>query len=168
MAQSKEKLLKEAEDLKINVEGLDYNQLRTAVKEAKEAADTLNKSESGESPDSDNKVETYASKIVQKTKERQAEAKKIRNKNRKLAEKKKAEISVKEEESKSNQEKASKEKDNRPVFTDDRELKFRFKKTAPESLNIDGKSHKTADIIKNEEIMLELVYGNSNYIEQIH
>lgn len=54
------------------------------------------------------------------------------------------------------------------VYVDDRGLKFRFKKSAPATLNFDGKTQKITDIIKSEEIMLELVYGNSNHIEQIH
>ena len=59
-------------------------------------------------------------------------------------------------------------KDNRPVFTDERKLKFRFKKSAPKTLNIDGVSRKIADIIEDEEVMLELVNGNSNFLEQIY
>lgn len=59
-------------------------------------------------------------------------------------------------------------KDTRKRFTDDRGLKFAFKHSTPESINIDGKSCKTADLLENQEVMLELVYGNSNLIEQIH
>lgn len=59
-------------------------------------------------------------------------------------------------------------KDPRKLFTDDRGLKFAFKFTAPETLNIDGKSRKTSELIEDEAVMLELVYGNNNHIEQIY
>jgi len=64
--------------------------------------------------------------------------------------------------------KAKKVKDKRPIFTDDRGLKFRFKKSAPKTLNIDGYSRKITDIIKDEALMLELTSGNNNQIEQIY
>lgn len=60
------------------------------------------------------------------------------------------------------------EKDTRPIFTDERKLKFKFKKSTPKTLNIDGVSLSLAEIIEDEEIMLELVNGNSNYLEQIY
>ena len=56
----------------------------------------------------------------------------------------------------------------RKVFKDDRGQRFRFKKSAPKALNIDGVSTSFDDIIEDEEIMLELVNGNSNYLEQIY
>lgn len=99
---------------------------------------------------------------------RQMAAKELREKNRKAAAKAAKTKEAKEEESKAKAEKKAKKKDNRPVYEDDRGLKFRFKKTAPKSLNIDGKSTPISDIIKNDEIMMELVYGNSNFIEQIY
>jgi len=58
--------------------------------------------------------------------------------------------------------------DKRPVFKDDRGLSFRFKKSAPKTLNIDGKATKLEDIIKDKEVMSELIYGNSNFVEQKH
>lgn len=58
--------------------------------------------------------------------------------------------------------------DQRPVFTDNRGLQFRFKKSSPKTLNIDGKATKVEDIIKDKEVMSELIYGNSNYLEQKH
>lgn len=53
------------------------------------------------------------------------------------------------------------------VYTDERGLKFKFKNTVPKTLNIDGVSRKLTDLIKDEEVMMELVNGNSNHIEQI-
>lgn len=58
-------------------------------------------------------------------------------------------------------------KDTRKLFTDDRGLKYAFKHSAPKTLNIDGKSTPTDELIENNEVMLELVYGNSNFIEKI-
>ncbi|SDT15411.1 hypothetical protein SAMN05192545_2890 [Maribacter dokdonensis] len=162
MAQTKEALLADAERLNINVDGLDYNQLRTAVKTAKEAADG-DEGENGESTETPTETTPENATVA-----RQVAAREKRAKATKQAAKEAKKKKAKAAETKAASESKKEGKDNRPVFTDDRELKFRFKKTAPESLNIDGKSHKTADIIKNEEIMLELVYGNSNYIEQIH
>ena len=81
------------------------------------------------------------------------------------------EAEAKAADQKSDAEKASNakpKKDTRKQFTDDRGLKFCFKHGAPKSINIDGKSCKTSELIENEEVMLELVYGNSNFIEQIH
>ncbi len=63
---------------------------------------------------------------------------------------------------------AKEQKDTRKRFEDDRGLVFSFKYNAPKTLNIDGKSRKTSEIIEDEKVMLELVYGNSNYIEQIY
>ena len=75
-----------------------------------------------------------------------------------------------DDEAKSTAEKTSgKEvKDTRPTFEDERGLKFRFKKSAPKTLNIDGQSRLVTDLIKEPEVMLELINGNSNQIEQIH
>lgn len=63
---------------------------------------------------------------------------------------------------------AAEKDDKRPVFKDNRGLTFRFKRSAPKTLNIDGKATKLEEIIKNKEVMNELIYGNSNYVEQKH
>ncbi len=51
-------------------------------------------------------------------------------------------------------------------FVDDRGVSWQFKSSTPKTLNIDGVSMKLKDIIENKEIMLELVYGNCNFVEQ--
>ncbi|HEA19963.1 hypothetical protein LCGC14_1786400 [marine sediment metagenome] len=187
MPKTKEALLEEAKKLNISVEGLEYNDLRSAVAEARKAADTSNtpppdtkgKSASGDNPDADNPdfgVETPSSDRdieVNAANERflnaQKEAKVKRNAHRKQLAKEAKKRETAKNSSKSKQEAGKqKGKDGREVFEDDRGLKFRFTKTAPESLNIDGRSRKVSDIIKDEETMLELVYGNSNFIEQIY
>ena len=58
--------------------------------------------------------------------------------------------------------------DKRPVFKHTKGTKYRFKKTAPESLNIDGVTKSIADVVKSKDIMTDLIEGNSNLIEQIH
>ncbi|MAF36471.1 hypothetical protein CL622_05135 [archaeon] len=63
---------------------------------------------------------------------------------------------------------AAKKLPKREVYEDDRGLKFAFKHSAPATLNLGGKTLKTSEIIKNDELMLELVYGNSNHIERIY
>lgn len=80
------------------------------------------------------------------------------------------EASKKEADAKARAEAAAEElkNDKRPVFTAPDKRKFRFVKTAPETLNIDGTTKKLKDIISSKEAMLELIEGNSNLIEQIH
>lgn len=56
----------------------------------------------------------------------------------------------------------------RPEFTDDRGLRFRFKKSTPKTLNIDGKTMPLSEIIEDKAVMTDLVYGNSNFVEQIY
>lgn len=58
--------------------------------------------------------------------------------------------------------------DKRPIYTHNTGNRYRFKKLAPESLNIDGVTKTLADVIKSKDVMTELVEGNSNLIEQIH
>lgn len=105
------------------------------------------------------------------TVKRQRIAKELRDKRAKEVEAaaKKKEAEDKAKKSKGEQASDKKEtKDTRKVFKDDRGLKYAFKHNAPKALNIDGKSTPIDEIVENKEVMLELVYGNSNYIEQIH
>lgn len=105
------------------------------------------------------------------TVKRQRIAKELRDKRAKEAAKVAKAKEAADKDAKSKQEKAADKtpaKDTRKLFKDDRGLTFAFKHSAPKSLNIDGKSTPVKEIIENEEVMLELVYGNSNFIEQIH
>lgn len=105
------------------------------------------------------------------TVKRQKAANALRKKRAKEVAKQEKADANKAAEKKSEAEKAStdtKKKDTRKRFTDDKGRKFSFKHSAPKTLNIDGVSKKVSDIIEDEEVMLELVYGNSNLIEQIH
>lgn len=52
------------------------------------------------------------------------------------------------------------------IFKDDRGLEWTFKKSAPKTINIDGKIMTQQEIADQEDIMLELVYGNSNFLTQ--
>ena len=104
------------------------------------------------------------------TVKRQRIANELRAKRAKELAKKEAEAKKVEEAKKSASETASNanpKKDTRKTFTDDRGLKFAFKHTAPKTINIDGKSCNTDELIEDESVMLELVYGHSNFIEQI-
>ena len=156
----KEDLIKaqeEAEKLGINTEGLGINEILSAIGSKKSELDNSKTQELERKEEPSPNVK------------KQIEAKRLRDQNRKLQKKKEQELEAKADDSKSLAEKAKKDKkDNRKVFTDDRGLKFRFKKTAPKSLNIDGRSIPVKEIIEDKEIMLELVYGNSNFIEQIY
>ncbi len=164
---SKVKAEKEKADSKAKA---DQEKADAKAKADKEKSDAKAKADK-EKADAEAKAAMEMADLVKnnRTVARQLEAKKLRAANAKKAEKDLKSKAIKEEESKSSAEKASKKgKDNRPVFTDDRGLKFRFKKSAPASLNIDGVSRKTKELIEDGEVMLELVYGNNNFIEQIY
>ena len=171
MPKTKEALLAEAKELGINVEGLDYNALRSTLKKAREANDTSNTTsdqKSEEASTDNSSVEANSGTDVNPTVQRHLEAKALRKKNAAKAKKADKKAKAKEAQAKSELEKGKSKKDNRPVYTDDRGLKYLFKTTAPKTLNIDGVSRKVSEIIKDDETMLELVYGNSNFIEQIY
>lgn len=108
--------------------------------------------------------------VLNATQLRQLEANKLRKANALKAKKDAKILADKKADENSAIEKASKnpKKDTRKVYKDDKGQSFRFKKSAPKSLNIDGVKTSLDDIIEDEEIMLELVNGNSNYLEQIY
>ncbi|MGB5818831.1 MAG: hypothetical protein WBG90_05050 [Saonia sp.] len=173
MGKTREQYLTEAKELGLTTEGLSFNELRSAVKAAKEAeavkdVSTVSKDDySGQGgPDFEPELEESPNP----TQLRQEAATKKREAGTRKAKKEAKAKAAKEEQEKAKAEKNSKrtKKDNRPSFTDDRGLVFKFKKTAPKSLNIDGRSRKISELIKDKEVMLELVYGNSNHIEQIY
>ena len=58
--------------------------------------------------------------------------------------------------------------DKRPTYTADNKLVYRFKKDAPKTLNIDGAPKKLEAIIKDKELMAELVSGRNNYLEPVN
>lgn len=108
--------------------------------------------------------------VLNATQLRQLEAKKLRVANTLKAKKEAKILADKKADENSAIERASKNpvKDNRKVYKDDKGQRFRFKKSAPKTLNIDGIKTSLDDIIADEEIMLELVNGNSNFLEQIY
>ena len=145
----KQELIQQAEALGITTEGLTVDQLTAAIAEASnDGADAATNALVEDNP----------------TVKRQKAAKALRAKKAKEVEAKMQKEYFKEEESAAKPEK--KGKDNRPVYEDERGLQFRFKKSAPKTLNIDGVSRKISDLIKDDSVMLELVNGNSNYLEQ--
>ena len=110
--------------------------------------------------------EAAKAKAAEEAKAKEAEAAKAKAAEEAKAKEAEAAKAKAAEESKAKAGKKGKE--TRPTFKDDRGLQFRFKNNAPKTLNIDGKSTKISEIIQSPEIMLELIYGNSNFIEQIH
>lgn len=58
--------------------------------------------------------------------------------------------------------------DKRPTYTAKNSLVYRFKKTTPVTLNVDGAPKKLEAIIKDKELMAELVAGNSNFLELVN
>tara|TARA_R110002096_G_C14661308_1_gene727999 strand:+ start:4837 stop:5307 length:471 start_codon:yes stop_codon:yes gene_type:complete len=113
------------------------------------------------------KAKAENSPVLNATQLRQQKANELRKANTAKAEKAAKATEAKKTEDNPTSKKVA-EKDNRKVFKDDRGLSFRFKQSAPKALNIDGVSRKTSDLIEDEEVMLELVNGNSNFIEQIY
>lgn len=171
MGKTKEQYLEEAKELGITTDGLSFNELRTSIKEFKESIQSkkvveTKKDSSKTSPD----FKPVLEEVVNPTQLRQEAAKKRRIAGAKKAKKQAKAKQDKEEESKAKAEKEANKtkKDKRPSFTDERGLVFKFKKTAPESLNVDGRSRKVTELINDKEVMLELIYGNSNHIEQIY
>lgn len=71
-----------------------------------------------------------------------------------------------ESEEESAEEEASEEKEV-PVWTDDRDRKWRFKESAPKTINIDGSPMSQEEIMETEEVIAELVYGKNNFLTQI-
>ena len=63
---------------------------------------------------------------------------------------------------------SAKEKEAASVFEADRGLKWEFKKSAPKTINIDGKPMTQEEILQTKDVMAELVYGNSNFLIQKH
>ena len=58
--------------------------------------------------------------------------------------------------------------DKRPKYKHANGLVYRFKKGTPETLNVDGAPKAIEDLIKNKEVMAELVLGNSNFLELVN
>ena len=72
------------------------------------------------------------------------------------------------EESEEEEESSAKQKEAASVFEDERGLKWEFKKSAPKTINIDGKPMTQEEILQTKDVMAELVYGNSNFLIQKH
>lgn len=145
----------------------DKDKAAEAELKAKEAAEAKAKEEAEAKAKEAAEAKANEEEAPNPTLVKQLAAKKRREKNAKAAAKAAKAKQAKEADAKAQAEKKPK-KDTRPVYEDDRGLKFRFKESAPNTLNVDGKSTPISEIIKNDEVMLELVYGNSNYLEQIH
>ncbi len=79
----------------------------------------------------------------------------------------KAAIEAKEAE-KAAAEKAAAEKAEKevPVYEDEKGRKWSFKATAPKKINIDGHSMTQEEIFEDEDIISELIYGNSTLLIQ--
>jgi len=54
-----------------------------------------------------------------------------------------------------------------PFYKDSRNRKWSFKAKAPGTLNIGGHPMTQEEILNSEEVITELVYGNSSYLTQI-
>lgn len=146
MSKSKEVLKKEAEELGINTESL------TTAKALSAAIDNA-KSKDKEPESKDSKQQVTLDDAIA---EAEANLVKLKAEKAKAAD---AERRAEREKENAN--------DKRPKYKHTNEVVYRFKKDTPETLNIDGAPKKISAIIKNKEIMAELVEGNSNYIEPV-
>lgn len=54
------------------------------------------------------------------------------------------------------------------VFKHTNGFSYRFKKTAPKTLNIDGVPRSTKHLIEDKAVMLELISGNNSFVERIN
>ncbi|MCT8340508.1 hypothetical protein MG296_10620 [Flavobacteriaceae bacterium TK19130] len=54
------------------------------------------------------------------------------------------------------------------VYEDKRGLKWSFKPSAPKTINIDGKPMTQQEIMDDESVISELVFGNCNFLTQNH
>ena len=148
---NKAELLQKCTDLGIDISGLDTNAKLKAAIEAKEAElEAL-------------EVETEKA-AAEKAAAEKAEAEKA------AAEKAEAEKAAAEkaEAEKAAAEKAAAEKAEKevPVYTDEKGRKWSFKATAPKKINIDGHSMSQEEIFEDEDIISELIYGNSTLLIQ--
>jgi len=80
-----------------------------------------------------------------------------------------AEVSETENSTEESGEKKEEEQEaERLVYEDKRNRKWGFKESAPKTLNIDGHPMSQEEIFDNEDVISELVYGNSSFLIQIH
>lgn len=78
-----------------------------------------------------------------------------------------AEIEAKAKEEAEKLAKAKKSK-GRPVFEHPNGFNYGFKKDTPTTLRIDGVPRPLKKLITDKEVMLDLIAGNSNFVERIN
>ncbi len=144
---NKAELLKRCEELGISTEGLTTNKLLEGAVKAREAELAAEK----EAEEAKAAVE----KAAKEKAEAEEAAKKV------AAEKAAAKKVAAEEASK----KAAVEK--AAVYKDERGRKWKFKPTAPKKINIDGQPMSQEEIFESEDVITELVLGNSSFLTQI-
>lgn len=76
-----------------------------------------------------------------------------------------AETLLKEEESLLN---ALEEGKPKPFYENEKKRKYRFSKTAPKTMNLDGKNYSQEEIINAADLMDILIDGNSSFVEPIY
>lgn len=141
---NKQQLLAKCADLGIDTEGLDTNAKLKAAIAAKEAE--LAAAEKVEADKAAAEKAEADKAEAEKAAAAQAEADKA------AAEKAKAEKAA--------------AKKAPAVYKDERGRKWTFKKTAPQKINIDGHPMTQAEIFANEDVIADLVYGNSSLLTQ--
>lgn len=56
----------------------------------------------------------------------------------------------------------------KPFYENEKKRKFRFSKTAPKTMNLQGKNYSQEEIINTAELMDVLIDGNSSFVEPIY
>jgi hypothetical protein len=148
MAKTKEELVTQAEALGLNTESLTtVDALKKAIKNAEAKAD--------KEPEA--KAEAKQVSLEEAIAEKEAEVKAL-----------KAQKLQQELEAKKAERLAALKADKRPTYEAKNGLVYRFKNDTPKTLNVDGAPKKLEDIIKDKEVMAELVAGNSNFVELVN
>ncbi len=77
-----------------------------------------------------------------------------------------AAATVTTEETEATAEVSAVEKTESPTYRDDRDRTWKFKNSAPKTINIDGHPMSQEEIVASEDVISELVYGNSSFLTQ--
>lgn len=146
---NKTQLLQKCADLGINTEGLDTNAKLEAAIQAKESENA----QAEETAESKPVIESAETETVSPDAVIESE-----------------EIDTENDEPGTDSEEEGTEKSEEkpaPFHEDSRGRKWSFKAKAPRTLNIGGHPMTQQEILDSEEVISELVYGNSSYLTQI-
>jgi predicted RNase H-like nuclease (RuvC/YqgF family) len=147
MSKTKDEYQKEAKALGLNTDSLTtVDALKKAIANKKAEDSKDHKSKAPEAGSLDKELEAAEAKVQELKKQKQA-----------LEQKEKEEARAK-----------SLKAEKRPKYKHNNGLYYCFKKDSPKTLNVDGTPKKTSEIIKDKELMAELVEGNNTFLEPLN